>query len=588
MPLVRRRAAGAADTAEAPEGSAGPAAQPPTPKDDPPADAGDANDAKLSDALHGARQQWAKARALPLGLGSGAVGALTFLACGTRLWSLHLPATPVYDETHVGRFLNWYVDRAYFFDVHGPLAKLLMLWTSQALGFEGRASCPYESSEPYAAECTLAPQRLVPALCGAAMVPLTFATCCAMRLHPYAATLAAWLVLVDTLWIGLSRLHLNDMVQMLFIALTHYLALSACRAPNPGEPDRPLARQALSLGATGLALGCALQCKYAMALTTLAWLGLQNLVTLAQYARQRRGARTLLGQAAQRGLLLLGIPFAVHLGLLRLHLSLLPNTGNGDGYMSAGFQATLAGNAHATSGRSGPPLSFLQLAWEHATAQLAYNRNMAILFPHGSHPFDSAWHTWPLARRGIYFNLVTDWGALAADLGRAHSYGFFLHPNPLVTLLSTALTALAAAALVARGLSLLRPWRFAGRAAAAARLGTEFRPGGSGSLVLAYLLHWLPYATQDRQTFLIYYLPAYYFAILATARAWHAVGCSYLPPRLAAAATLALATAAARVSYTISPIAYGSAVTLPEWTAALRLAATECWGGASCFAGGGA
>ena len=31
----------------------------------------------------------------------------TFLACTSRLWRLEHPQTPVYDETHVGRFLNW-------------------------------------------------------------------------------------------------------------------------------------------------------------------------------------------------------------------------------------------------------------------------------------------------------------------------------------------------------------------------------------------------------------------------------------------------------------------------------------------------
>ena len=79
----------------------------------------------------------------------------SLLGCATRLWNLHLPATPVYDETHVGRFLNWYHDRAFFFDLHGPLSKLLIYWTATALGFEGRKSCPYESTQPFVAACSL-------------------------------------------------------------------------------------------------------------------------------------------------------------------------------------------------------------------------------------------------------------------------------------------------------------------------------------------------------------------------------------------------------------------------------------------------
>ena len=253
--------------------------------------------------------------ALVVGSAGIVATVLTLLGAFTRLWRLDSPATPIYDETHVGRFLNWYHEGAYFFDVHPPLAKLGMFWIARALGYTGRASCPYEETAPYAAECALAPQRLLPALCGAALVPLTFATACVMRLHPLAATLGAWVVLVDPLWIGLSRVHLNDMVQMLFIALTHYFAIRACASSTtPQEPttttrqlhsaskDAPIDLQTLvALTAAGVSLGCALQCKFAMALTTLGWLGLQNLWTLAQHLALRRRVRALLCQAAVRG-----------------------------------------------------------------------------------------------------------------------------------------------------------------------------------------------------------------------------------------------------------------------------------------------
>ena len=117
----------------------------------------------------------------------------------------------------------------------------------------------------------------------------------------------------------------------------------------------------------------------------------------------------------------------------------------------------------------------------------------------------------------------------------------------------------------------------AARGVRLAGLAASLRPGGSGSLVLAYLLHWLPYATQDRQTFLLYYLPAYYFAILLLGRAWHECVCAFVRPPIALCATLALGGAAAHVSWQLAPLAYGAPVRLHEWTSALRLASTECW-----------
>ena len=507
----------------------------------------------------------------------------SLLGCATRLWNLHLPATPVYDETHVGRFLNWYHDRAFFFDLHGPLSKLLIYWTATALGFEGRKSCPYESTQPYAADCSLAPQRLVPALCGACMVPLTFATCRAMRLAPLAALLCTWLGLVDTLFISLSRVHMNDMVQTLFIALTHLLALRACAPPS----------SAWWLAATGTALGCALQCKFAMALTTTAWLGLMNLLVLAEVAYSEASAglraafKRVLKEALMRGLLLLGIPILIHLALLRVHLSYLPNSGNGDNYMTAEFQSTLIGNKHYDAAQDDHKRpSFALVAIEHLRTQFWYNRNMAVLFPRGSHPFDTPWYTWPVAMRGVYASLVKDWYKIAEAVDEKHSFGVYLHPTPHIVLLTTAsiaiaLIALALLTLRAKFAWMTRRWSSeSGKARADAVLSDwvgSLRPGGSGSLAIAYLLHLLPYATQERQTFLLYYLPAYYFAVLAFGKLWHECACVHLRPTVCLIATIALCGAIGRVAWYLSPIAYGSKVLVQEWNDRLRYASTECW-----------
>ena len=64
-----------------------------------------------------------------------------------------------------------------------------------------------------------------------------------MRTHLLAALLCSWLVLVDTLFLGVSRLHLNDMVQMLFIALTHWLAIHACKPPPRAFASRKQQQQ---------------------------------------------------------------------------------------------------------------------------------------------------------------------------------------------------------------------------------------------------------------------------------------------------------------------------------------------------------
>ncbi|KAL3911235.1 MAG: hypothetical protein SGPRY_008771, partial [Prymnesium sp.] len=193
---------------------------------------------------------------------------------------LHEPKTPVFDETHVGRFLNSYSSRAFFFDVHPPLAKLLMLSLSSALGFAGHASCPYESTAPYAASCDLAPQRLLPALCGSAVVPLALLSCGAMGLKPLSGLFAAWLILTDTLWLSLSRLHLNDM--------------------------------------------------FGAALPTACWLVLHHLRVVATLWWEGKGEDgRLLGEAWLRATSLLAPPIVLHLVCFAAHIAIASEPGNG-------------------------------------------------------------------------------------------------------------------------------------------------------------------------------------------------------------------------------------------------------------------
>ncbi|KAL1526036.1 hypothetical protein AB1Y20_020857 [Prymnesium parvum] len=799
------------------------------------------------------------------------LAAAAFLAAALRLSQLHEPRTPVYDETHVGRFLLGYSDRAFFFDVHGPLAKLLIYATASARGFAGRASCAYASSAPYAQSCELAAQRLLPALCGAALVPLAMRTACVMGVHVRAAALVGWLLLTDSMCLCLSRLHLNDMVLMLFVALAHHAALSACAIPPPHAPPPRLPALCARLLPAALAVGCALQCKFAVALPTLGWLGLQNAWVLVGMAAHRRGARRVALEAAARAACLVCVPlalhlccfalhlrftpnsgdggvcrspstsaaspstsasrptremavraarppplllrppplllrppppllrppplllrppplllrppplllrpppplhaqlgrwrcvplalhlccfalhlrftpnsgdggacrspstsaaspstsaaspsasaaspstsaaspstsaaspstsaaspstsasrptremavcaarppplllrppplllrppppllrppppllrppplllrpppplhaqlgrwrcvplalhvccfalhlrcfalhlccfalhlrcFALHLCCFAFHLRFTPNSGDGDAYMSAAFQSTLRGNPHAAEAhtRAAAP-GLLSMAWEHLTAQLRYHRNMAVVFPRGSHPSDTAWWSWPLAMRGVYFNLVPDVGALAASIHQPHRFGIFIHPNPFTVLLTTLASALVVCGVLCLTLATVCDKRRRSRRLAS--LVSSMQPGGALSLLCAYLMHWLPYATQRRQTFLFYYLPAYYFAILLTARAldFGLVSESPRVRRLSSLVVLLVCAATGVVGWkvcppaahtattsSIRPIALGSPVLLNDWMAALQLASTECWFGRKCW-----
>jgi dolichyl-phosphate-mannose--protein O-mannosyl transferase len=50
----------------------------------------------------------------------------SFLSFWTRHFMLYYPESPVFDETHFGGFINQYLAGTYFFDIHPPLAKLIL------------------------------------------------------------------------------------------------------------------------------------------------------------------------------------------------------------------------------------------------------------------------------------------------------------------------------------------------------------------------------------------------------------------------------------------------------------------------------
>ncbi|KAJ2820524.1 Dolichyl-phosphate-mannose--protein mannosyltransferase 4, partial [Coemansia furcata] len=52
-----------------------------------------------------------------------AVLVLSFLTRYYRIWD---PAQVVFDEVHFGKFASYYLRREYYFDVHPPLAKMLI------------------------------------------------------------------------------------------------------------------------------------------------------------------------------------------------------------------------------------------------------------------------------------------------------------------------------------------------------------------------------------------------------------------------------------------------------------------------------
>ena len=205
------------------------------------------------------------------------VGALTFLGVIVRLAVIDNPSVVVFDEVHFGGFAAKYLRREFFFDLHPPLARLLVTLSGWLSGFRGdfnfhdigvdykRHGVPYGG------------MRVFGGVFGVATVPFAFLTVLAVGGSKLAAVCAALLVLFENSLVTQSRLILLDSYLIFFTAAALMFWALFTRL------DRQICPSPIhwwgALGLTGLSLGCAASCKW-VGLFTVASVGFQVILGL--------------------------------------------------------------------------------------------------------------------------------------------------------------------------------------------------------------------------------------------------------------------------------------------------------------------
>ncbi|KAF1980925.1 glycosyltransferase family 39 protein [Aulographum hederae CBS 113979] len=311
------------------------------------------------------------------------LGLLTVVAAVVRLFRIYQPSSVVFDEVHFGGFASKYIKGRFFMDVHPPLAKLLITLAGWAAGFDGNFDFKdigkdyLEPNVPYVA------MRLLPAICGILTIPTMFLTLKAAGCRTTTAALGASLVIFENGLLTQSRLVLLDSPLVIFTAIT---ALSWTAFTNQHEQGPAKAFQPswwFWLAATGVGLGATASVKW-VGLFTIAWVGSLTLVQLWVLLGDTKTVtpRLWFKHLFARAFCLIVIPVTFYLAMFGIHFLCLVNPGEGDGFMSSEFQATLN-----SKGMHDVPadVSFgSRVSLRHHNTQGGYLHSHSHMYPTGS------------------------------------------------------------------------------------------------------------------------------------------------------------------------------------------------------------
>ena len=233
---------------------------------------------------------------------------------------------------HFGGFARHYVNGKFFSDLHPPLARLLVTLSAWLGGFDGQFSF-YDIGADYLKPAVpYVLMRAFPALLGALVVPVAYATLRFMNVSFWTACAVAGMVAVDNALMTQSRLILLDSYLVFFTTLAGMCWMGWRRTGD----DRWLA-------GVGVAMGCAASCKW-VGLFVVGGVGLFSAVSVWQMW----GDKTLpLGRMARvvckRLVALLVLPLLVYAGSFWIHFYLLRTASAAAASMSVEFQQTLSG-----------------------------------------------------------------------------------------------------------------------------------------------------------------------------------------------------------------------------------------------------
>jgi dolichyl-phosphate-mannose-protein mannosyltransferase len=358
---------------------------------------------------------------------------ITIISFITHFIYFGYPQSVVFDEVYTGNFLNNYWHGTYFFDVHPPLGKLLIMFFANIVGATHNVDWSVIGN---AVPHWVVLARIVPMLAGALLPLVIYGLCRVIKMSVFASFLACLLICFENSLIVQSRFLLTDGMLVLFgfSSLLFYYLYHACDEHGDTNSERRESDGRNSRNTIWNVwkprLFIFLSAVFAGAAASIKWTGLSFIIIIGileiikvfsgdgMFKQSRQTWKKSLQKCAGHAALYGGIFCAIYLSVFAIHFSLLPDSGPGDAFMTPRFQKTLTGSVYA-SNPSLEPEGFVGKFIELNLEMYAANQTMTT-----SHPYSSKWYTWPLMLRPIFY-----WQSASSTPTASYIY---LLGNPLI------------------------------------------------------------------------------------------------------------------------------------------------------------
>jgi dolichyl-phosphate-mannose-protein mannosyltransferase len=394
-----------------------------------------------------------------------------FLAVITRLIFFGLPNEIVFDEVYFPKFASQYFEGEYYFDIHPPLAKLILAGSTKIFGYSPPSDFDFSKiGNQYPQTNYFKFLRFVIYFFGILLPLSIYFLTKQLFNNKWVAFFSGILAVFSNSLLVQSRFILTDIPLLVFGILGIAFFLKS-------EKKKYFSFEYFFwIILSSIFLSACFSVKW----TGLVFVGIVGIFLIRNIFKRKFFERTFIP------LTILSFVFLLfYSSVFFIHFQLLPKSGTGDKYMSSKFQSSLIGENYDKENASNIFEKIIELNAVMFSASYNLKEN---------HPYGSKWYTWSILKRPIYY-----W----YKQGENYSNRIYFQANPLIWWFSS--------------LSMLY-WfiwllgEIKRKIFNKEKLNQYFF--SIFILISGYLGNLLPYILINRVSFLYHYLPSLIFSII--------------------------------------------------------------------------